>query len=550
MTLRNHSLSGGTRGDESSPRRTRFFALIALVAALGPAVAGLQDGPDLALSSIAGITSLGREGTHPDGVNGLSFSTTICNVGDTVAAWRAPMDEAHPGVALQLYRVGVDDDGVERLQQIGLSWVSHGFAAVGQSFCEACAFVPDITLLPAGCSTTSSATTLGDRFWLGPRGEWSAHAQAWTCLASYFDGTPVDCIRDENGAGLGPVDHRLVVRDDDLGLPGATYFYEANVLAADDVDVTNSIASRECTMVWTGTTWAFQTPVLRNPTTPGPAVLRWGDVQSVASPGANPALADVHGRAVLAAQVTDLGTGGPWRYEYAVFHWDLSDHIDSLELIAGSDARDFSFSDVNNDARDDWNATLQGDVLVWHAPVQQPNTEPGGGELTFGVLYNFGFTSDHPPTSGALSLDLALLGQVDDSFPADTLVPDIDLTWVNWGSGKPGAGGITPFLDGSGDLTPGSPGLLALTDGTPHRTAHFVVGFSQLGAHFKGGSLVPAPALYLAPLPLDVDGALTLPFTWPSGVPSDFAVFMQAWVSAPGISFGFSASNGLRALTP
>ena len=60
----------------------------------------------------------------------------------------------------------------------------------------------------------------------------------------------------------------------------------------------------------------------------------------------------------------------------------------------------------------------------------------------------------------------------------------------------------------------------------------FPVLFSSaaIAAPFKGGTLVPAPDLLIPGLPLDAQGALTLTFAWPPGIPSGLDLWWCASV--------------------
>ena len=120
--------------------------------------------------------------------------------------------------------------------------------------------------------------------------------------------------------------------------------------------------------------------------------------------------------------------------------------------------------------------------------------------------------------------------------------------WLDLGSAKPGSAG-EPLLIGTGtlvsdDLPGNDPCALLLSSAAPSTTATLVVGFAALDAPFKGGTLVPAPALLL-PVATDASGAMTLNFEIPAGVVGGEVLF-QIWIADPGAGQGLSASNGLR----
>jgi hypothetical protein len=131
---------------------------------------------------------------------------------------------------------------------------------------------------------------------------------------------------------------------------------------------------------------------------------------------------------------------------------------------------------------------------------------------------------------------------------AHTLVARlVPLSWPELGFAKAGSFG-PPHLTGAGSLVAGSSNLLGLTGASPATVATLVLGLVQLAAPFKGGTLVPAPALLL-PLPTDAAGAAALPFTWPAGLPPGTEIFFQTWIPDAGASHGLSASNGLKGVS-
>ncbi|HTE06403.1 MAG TPA: hypothetical protein VK824_09420 [Planctomycetota bacterium] len=117
------------------------------------------------------------------------------------------------------------------------------------------------------------------------------------------------------------------------------------------------------------------------------------------------------------------------------------------------------------------------------------------------------------------------------------------------GSGLAGVAGV-PQLAGDGTLCAGTMGTLALSGAVPSGSTFLVLGLRAASAPFKGGTLVPAPEVVLAGLPLSAGGALALPFTWPSGVPSGAAFHAQCWTPDAAAVQGFSASNAVKGSAP
>ena len=85
---------------------------------------------------------------------------------------------------------------------------------------------------------------------------------------------------------------------------------------------------------------------------------------------------------------------------------------------------------------------------------------------------------------------------------------------------RPGESSLAPALVGTGTLFPGDTMTLSLTNALENSTTNLVVGLFQLGAPFKGGTLVPYPNILLLGLPTDSAGSSPLVATWPGGMPS------------------------------
>ena len=121
--------------------------------------------------------------------------------------------------------------------------------------------------------------------------------------------------------------------------------------------------------------------------------------------------------------------------------------------------------------------------------------------------------------------------------------------WTELGDALAGTLG-EPTLSGSGDLLPLAPVSLSLGNALPGGSAWLLIGLSALNAPFKGGVLVPNPDIILGPLGLSGAGDLDLNTFWPSGVPSGFTSYYQAWIPDAAGPKGYAASNGLSATTP
>jgi hypothetical protein len=164
------------------------------------------------------------------------------------------------------------------------------------------------------------------------------------------------------------------------------------------------------------------------------------------------------------------------------------------------------------------------------------NPESGGAVLTNGQVADLlaGLYYSNVHTAGFGGGEIR--GQVVDASPAQ---------WVDLGAGKPGTHG-TPALMGAGSLTAGSSNEVVVMNGLPGAQGALILGFTNASLPFSFGTLVPSPDILLQPLFLDGDGSLSLPFTWPAGVPIGVSTYAQHWIVDAGAKGGRAASNGLE----
>lgn len=121
--------------------------------------------------------------------------------------------------------------------------------------------------------------------------------------------------------------------------------------------------------------------------------------------------------------------------------------------------------------------------------------------------------------------------------------------WTDLGFGLPGVNGI-PHLAGTGTLVGGSAGSIALTNAKASTPIVLFGSLASTPAPFVGGTLVPVPPVVVVALGTDAAGAVTLPFTWPAGIPSATSVWFQYAISDAAAIEGVSLSNAIKATTP
>lgn len=361
-----------------------------------------QGSLDLALSDMGGISWIGRTGgAYPNGLNALTAYTTSCNVGSVNIPWNPPMSTTHPGIVLTVYRVL---NG--RFEQISNAWIKHGFFATNSNGCGSCGIGGGYVLGPA-CSDTYGGGNNDDQYYLGARDEWNPLTGTWTCQASWFSNYINDCTRRNTGSGLSATDHRLAVRDADLGNAGAQYYYEARYINANDINTYNNLASRSCSMNWTGSQWTFNTT--DSGETQGPAINRYGEKRAIAQPNAE-------GDVIVAVQTSNLG-GGMWHYEYAVYNHTSDRQVRqfSVPMPSGRTVQNISFRDVDQDATNDWVGTYSGDAVTWSTDTFGSSS---ANPLKYSTTFNFRFDSNIPPVDSYAQLGLFKPGSGPDTAAA------------------------------------------------------------------------------------------------------------------------------------
>ncbi len=105
-------------------------------------------------------------------------------------------------------------------------------------------------------------------------------------------------------------------------------------------------------------------------------------------------------------------------------------------------------------------------------------------------------------------------------------------------------------LTGGGTLEQGALGGLMLRDAPPSAPALIFIGLEANPLPFKGGKLVPLPAILQLSLPTSAAGEIDLPFAWPGGIPSAFELVFQYAAQDLQSPEKVWLSNAMRLTTP
>ena len=510
---------------------------------------------DVRLGILGNITSLGRTGTFPTGLNAAAMSTTVCNQG-AIVPWMAPMDPAHPVIAFIVARL---HDG--RLEQISTrSHVKHGFFALTSSQCTPC--TPPGggagNFLGLGCSDTYSTSNNGDDFWLGPADEIDPWLGEWDPVCSFFDlGTgsvtvPDDCdgvrsFTQSQANGLGNVGNRINLNDADLNVTPASYWYQGHYIVATEPEAVreDNLSSRQFTPVWNGSSWNLNES---GPQLDGTVLQRWEGAQINSNTNGGD-----DGRVYVATVVTGP-TNGLYHYEFAVHNRDNFRGVSELRipLCAGARVLNSSFKDIDALGGNDWSATIEssGTELVFR-------DTSGTNALRWNSIFNFWFDSDAAPADAATTLTQADAGGGAASFAVTAMSP-VQLFNVYTGDGC-SLDGTPPTLFASGTsarATLGNAGFQLTSSGNGGGQINILVTTNNPGpGSFSIGGCtfwMPGPLEELYGLTTGITngiGDLTYPLPVPNNVAFEgLTVRFQTIGTNPAGGAAFNAfdfSNGL-----
>ena len=410
------------------PTWTSTFSLQA-----GSTPCAAANGPDVLIGEITDIMNVVAAG----GLDAFTVGTTACNVGNTVVQWWGNTNE-HPVISETFYKHSIVN-GAGRFEQVGMSWLKHGFAADTGSLCCPCQNPGNSQLLGVGCSDPYLASQAGAQSGLAPRWQINAH-------------TGVFPFPTANPSWSGTTARRCEVLLSDLEPSSASvrYWVEATYTTADDAQAgnnNNNASYEEITVTGGPTNYTFATT---GPVQPGePAIRAWPLVE----PGV--LLADVQvpndGLFVVGSHATPLG-GGQYHYEFAVHNMNSARDAGSFSvpIPAGAIVTNVGFHDItyrNGDGignvsqtSTDWPGVVAGGLVTWS--TQTPAQNLNANAIRWATTYNFRFDANVPPTTGAVSVGLWDAG-APSSFAAAAQIP----------AGEPSITSSCPG-DGSGSSCP------------------------------------------------------------------------------------------------
>jgi hypothetical protein len=389
------------------------------------------------------ITDVPRWGTTADGaITAYSVGTTSSNSGDYPVMWvdsgaYAPDYDTtqHPVISQNMYRLK-SYGAYSRFENLGQSWLKHGFVSTnsGASCLPSNVWRPSTLAyqniggdaLGVNCTDTYGGSLNGGQGSLGPK--YAVNATLGTSL--FIRGT---------GTGETNTRERLQVPTADVASQpaGTRFFVDAYYVAADDsqfvrpgqtvaFNALNNASWREITPASINSSPAFANATQVN----NPGIFAWraadpavtlvtADHDDTPNPGTgwkdgvgNPSFPNttIRSRFWVAAKATPLG-GGLYRYEYAVYNHnsDRSAQAVSFPMPVGATVSDLTFhapqwhsgEPYSNAA---WTTTRSGTALTFRS--ESFATNQNANALRWACLYNFGFTANVAPATGAAEITL------------------------------------------------------------------------------------------------------------------------------------------------
>ena len=408
-----------------------------LLATGAAAQSNVVPGLDGAVIDIGSLTYWGRRGPTNNGEVGMSFRNEMCNPGSVNIPWFAAMQPNHPFFGFIIARL--HNDKIEQINEWSFckhAWLSLNYSVNGCG--NPCNTGTPGNLMGVGCGDAYGAGNNADRTDLGPPEEINPWLGTWNPLGSYFDiGDPVqagypapaDGIQSLSQSIFDSVDNRCTVKEQDMLVPGAEYFYAIQlVLNGEDVNNRDdNIAHRGFAPNQSGSTWFFSNTTGMDL---GSVLDRWpGATVEAGGNGSD------DGRFFVGVKVTPLG-GGQYHYEYAVHNVDNSRGGATFEvpIDAGATATNFTFGDLDDVASNDWTAARVNNRIVFSAPV-------GQNALEWNTIYNFGFDADIAPGTSLAELAQARPGAGANEVQVPTQVPGgtTIATASTFGAGCPGS---------------------------------------------------------------------------------------------------------------
>lgn len=424
-------------------------------------------GPDVIVGDLNGLAYYGSVDSDPGAgfnwVHAFAIGTTSCNIGNQNLLWISNTND-HPVIGQTIYRI---KNNV--LDQIGQSWLKHGFFALSQNLCSGggCQSTNGSSL-GVNCSDPYTPSRNGTQGNLGPKYQVNA-------TNGEFPYPPA------GGSGVtSTLSRRINVADADMNPtqnPGAIYFGEAMYVQFQDAQFENNDNNSS----WEQITWSNYFPAAgaTGPSFSGITVLNptkrmlnpidaWKNfvpaVQKTNIVVTNDSSLSGNfytGLMVLGTIVTQVNAT-TWNYSYALYNMNShsSARSFSVPVPATATVSNPSFHDVHYHSGDgignvnysgtDWNVNVSRGAgsIEWSTQTLAQNANANA--IRWGTTYTFRFDADAPPTAANATVGLFQPIAQTSVDPAATQGPDCLLAWDLSGDDQVEFADLNLLLDGYG----------------------------------------------------------------------------------------------------
>ena len=336
-------------------------------------------------------------------------------------------NDQHPFLTWNIYRISTDG----QIEHVGRSGVKHAFLTINTNCAVECG---NNHILGRRCGDVYSSGNNDSANALGPRSEIVPALGVWARCGSIYDG---NCDGSNDNPNLSGTDNRLLVPESKISdTANYRYFYEGWYIVREDVNIYNTMGSKEFTPAYSGGLWRSNN---EQTFVSGAAIDRW---VNPANPGPGNMSSEVvltDGRLKVAVRTKLLGNGRT-RYDYAVMNLDyVSAQLETLSplnvrMLGRAGISGFSVpatqASVSNISVTDGSASIadwtfaNGSNIVFTTPSQ-------AAEIGWSSLYSFSFEANAAAVTGKVALSGRGLAN---AVLVDLLVP--------------GAGNIGEFFNG------------------------------------------------------------------------------------------------------
>ena len=357
------------------------------------------------------VGSCDGPGGISDGSAVFSPNATLSNSDtDTTAdvPWYGKFDGAfapynndqHPFLTWNIYRISTDG----QIEHVGRSGVKHAFLTINTNCVVDCG---NNHILGRRCGDIYSSGNNDSSNALGPRSEIVPALGVWARCGSIYDS---NCDGSNDNPNLSSTDNRLLVPESKISdTANYRYFYEGWYIVREDVNIYNTMGSKEFTPAYTGGLWRSNN---EQTFVSGAAIDRWVNPVNPGPGNMSSEVVLTDGRLKVAVRTKLLGNGRT-RYDYAVMNLDyVSAQLETLSplnvrmlgragisgfSVPATQASVSNISVIDGSASiADWTFANSGNI-VFTTPSQ-------AAEIGWSSLYSFSFEANAAAVAGKVAL--------------------------------------------------------------------------------------------------------------------------------------------------